>query len=136
MSVSHGGVDVSVAHDRSDSGECNAGMRRSCTERMPEILRPESFNVCLAARGIEGGLHVSYIRSLLSPRKEKLILRGLPKLQQLFPDPSVHRDETISMTLSMGGLDFIRMKIDMLPFEPKDLTPPHTRVQRQHNDGT
>jgi len=128
-------MDVSVAHHRRNSGRRNAGIRRPCTKRVPEIMKAEALDVRGQACRIEGSLYITETRSLLSAWKEKLAIRSLPELQQLLSHSAVHWDEAIAMTLSVGSLDFICAEIDMLPFESKNLASPHSGVERQYNEG-
>src|SRR5262249_46526242 len=134
VSVSHRRVNVGVAHNRRDRCRGLAGIRCSGAEGVTQVMESEALNTCLLTRRFKACLNVVEGDAIFSCGKKKLALGCLAKSQQLLPDFRVHGYETITVTFSLGGLDFICVKIDILPFESKNLTSSHTRVQRQHDD--
>ena len=76
MGVPHCAVAVSVAHHRRNSGKRNAGIRRSRSKRVPQVVKPKALDACLFTGTVESRLNIAKSLAVPTGGEKKTRIQG------------------------------------------------------------
>ena len=122
-----------MAQDLRDRDKIDAGFNHPRRGRVSEIVHPNPFDIGPPASGLESRLHVLDMGFRFRIEEDVLGRVFRERLQRII-NKRVHKDLPGAAALRVGDQDKTLCEVQVGPFEAKDFSPPHSRIESDNQD--